>query len=863
MIRSDSVKYCSDFVNAFGETIQESDVQAAYEQIDKSGEKRVRLKRFKLICEELNLTNENDRYEQLFQQIDLNERGFFRFQDLQNFFEDPSLESYEFCERLLGGFMYDKSYSNFQNELALDDIKALINKLDAGWEDRVRALQSFTRQMLKQKKKTRFSTSITQFAQHLCLQLKDRRTIVSRAICITIAKICRKKKDWCSHVASRLLKSLLDCGVRGNVQIAADSAAQCCLAIVKNVPDNRKGDLTATIIDGCQDRGYSNVRICSFVLLSQLMQQAIDSNTCPVKKQKVNEWWDEVIEVIQRGIKDSDKNVRSNAYRCLLQLELFRPRQGKAIVNKFKRVQMNTYDKIRNSDAKFQLTRVIFLTVFEIPNSNPKSQKNTVLRTKTMPLVSERKAGHISSHRSPTYHSSTRREANAFEDDVDYDSSEEKAEDPEEEVKPMKKTLGNLKNRQGSALTVEDSHSQLWVHTSSSLKMKRLPSESLSNRSYSDWSASSPIDRLSSKRDIGSPTMRGHFRQSTKELMKQELEKLKAELALSKRQIDSLQVKREQMEKNEKRIEVLQQEFVKMLHVTENMDRKHVEMVAEMQRKHEEQFRQMEMQRRQEQREIEMQRRQEQLENEQRMQESIQAIVQAVSASPSVHNARVELSTIHGPSDSIGHGMRSHSRDRKYSSDLDLSYGSFTSSQPMENDPWLSASSLNTPQRPKRSHKPSNGGDMLPPIMRPHKLSHGGDSIPPSPRAGAPIIIRTMSGREGTLMMEASDAGEKVGIVQFDEVREEDSEIRRRKSYRKIANPKGGLRIDRAKQRDANISFDFVGEAMGPLMKADSDYFDSADFNPHRLTPRSVKFREDHYMNHEKAQRSFFYNPVE
>lgn len=349
--------------------------------------------------------------------------------------------------------------------------------------------------------------------------------------------------------------------------------------------------------------------------------------------------------------------------------------------------------------------------------------------------------------------------------------------------------------------------------------------------------------------------MRGHFRQSTKELMKQELEQLKAELALSKRQIDSLQVKREQMEKNEKRIEVLQQEFVKMLHVTENMDRKHVEMVAEMQRKHEEQLRQMEMQRRQE-----------QLENERRMQESIQAIVQAVSASPSIHNARAALSTIHGPSDSIGHGMRSHSRDRKYSSDLDLSYGSFTSSrpmEPMENDPWLSSNSLNTPQRPKRSHKPSNGGDMLPPIMRPHKLSHGGDSIPPSPRAGAPIIIRTMSGREGTLMMEASDAGEKVGIVQFDEVREEDSEIRRRKSYRKIANPKGGLRIDRTKQRDANISFDFVGEAIGPLMKADSDYFDSTDFNPHRLTPRSVKFREDHYMNLEKAQRSFFYNPVE
>ena len=80
---------------------------------------------------------------------------------------------------------------------------------------------------------------------------------------ITIAKICRKKKDWCSHVAPRLLKSLLDCGVRGNVQIAADSAAQCCLAIVKNVPDNRKGDLTATIIDGCQDRGYSVTIDCN------------------------------------------------------------------------------------------------------------------------------------------------------------------------------------------------------------------------------------------------------------------------------------------------------------------------------------------------------------------------------------------------------------------------------------------------------------------------------------------------------------------------------------------------------------------------------------------------------------------------
>jgi len=844
----ETVEYCPDFVNAFGEPIQESDVLAAYEQCDKTSEKRVRFKQFSIVCEELNIKNEDDEYKELFDQIDVNGRGYFKIQDLRMFFEDPALESYEFCNNLLGGFMYDSSYTNWQSELALDDIKALINKLDSRWENRVEALQSFARQMLKQKKKTRFCTTITQSAQHLCLQLQDRRTKVSRAACICISKICRKKREWCSHVAPRLLRSLFDFGVRGNVQIAADSAAQCCLAIVKNVPDGRKGDLTHTILEACQDKGYANVRVCAFVLLSQLIHQAVKSKRPPYKKQKAGKWWTSACDVIQQGIKDADKVVRDNAYRCLLQLDHYKPIIGKPIVRKFKRVKMNTYEKIRNSSPIFQLTRQISIQIYDIPHklhrsSTSRAPQRKQSSSKDKPVLQRASTTH---HHTSPRPSRSNREFPLWISSQSQDSSEEKEEDPEDTTdQPLSKKRLHDVDRLDSAVSSADSVSTpsmrncmsdssitttLSVRSSMSDSSKRLPRDSVNSRlesaSLLDWSgdpthggsARSNLrvqDHLSFKRDIGSPT--GHIRQNTKELLKSELEQLRMDLRQSKQQIDSLQEEKTQMTRNEKRIEILQSEFQKMMHITDSLDRKHTSMISEMQRAHEKQLKRIYEQTREE--------------SERRIKESIWQIVEAVSASPSIHDARSKLAYIGDTDDTSSVGMRSYSRDRKMSTETSeadhTSYGSIAHSF--------------------------------------RKKSHGGGHIPESPIASvhAPVVVRTKSGRGGRLIMEAQDHEMKLGVITFDDVSEdENSEVRRRKSYRKIANPKGGKVIDKQKHRDANISFDFMVEAEGPLMPATSEYFDSMDRNPfasaapYRLTPRAVKFQEG-------KGTSFFFNTVE
>lgn len=377
---------------------------------------------------------------------------------------------------------------------------------------------------------------------------------------------------------------------------------------------------------------------------------------------------------------------------------------------------------------------------------------------------------------------------------------------------------------------------------------KRLPRDP----SLLDWSSDSTPggsvrsslrvqDHPSFKRDIGSPT--GHIRQNTKELLKSELEQLRMELRQSKQQIDSLREEKTQMTRNEKRIEILQSEFQKMMHITDSLDRKHTSMISEMQRAHEKQLKRIYEQTREE--------------SERRIKESIRQIVEAVSASPSIHDARSKLAYIGDTDDTSSVGMRSYSRDRKMSTETSeadhTSYGSIAQSfrkkshggGHIPNERSFSRTKLNIQIEPERKRF-SN------PILE-----------SPIASVDAPVVVRTKSGRGGRLIMEAQDQELKLGVITFDDVSEDDnSEIRRRKSYRKIANPKGGKVIDKQKHRDANISFDFMVEAEGPLMPANSEYFDSMDQNPfasaapYRLTPRAVKFQEG-------KGTSFFFNTVE
>merc|ERR1711879_49799 len=129
-------------------------------------------------------------------------------------------------------------------------------KLKPEWTERIDAMRSFTRQSIRLNDREKFSKRIRRFAGYYTYQMQDRRTQVFRVACESIAKLTLNKGRQLIKVAPRLLQAMFDYGVRGKVQIAADSAAQVCLAIVKHIPDSSKDVILDCIIENAKDKKY-------------------------------------------------------------------------------------------------------------------------------------------------------------------------------------------------------------------------------------------------------------------------------------------------------------------------------------------------------------------------------------------------------------------------------------------------------------------------------------------------------------------------------------------------------------------------------------------------------------------------------
>jgi len=372
-----------DFENCFAEPVTFSDVQAVFETLDQAQDKRITKKKFVKLFPELGVSGDaND----IFKALDAKNTRGVTMDDFQELIRDPPEEIIDFLAKLLSGFVYDTKYPPPNGEMDMDKIKALLadKSSKSEWQERIKAMQSFTRQVCKMRDNKKFDTRIRKFALGFTVQLKDRRTSVFRAACASLAKIAIAKEGAFIKVAPRLIQALFDTGIRGKVQIAADSAAQCCLAIVKHCPDNNKGLILDTLGKNVKEKGYDFSRIAAYALLSLVL-----ANVIFTKKKHNDGWWKKVAGLVKLGIKDASAIVRRNAHGCLVQIEAANSSYAETVISKLKKTEMKTFKEMKGIidviDPNLQLTRTISLAKHSKKEQTPDLNPNPILPTPKVP----------------------------------------------------------------------------------------------------------------------------------------------------------------------------------------------------------------------------------------------------------------------------------------------------------------------------------------------------------------------------------------------------------------------------------------------------------------------------------------------
>lgn len=331
--------------SGFGEHLTEHDVMNGFDEMDTKGNSKISCKEFKLFARDHHLDKTYARAKDAFDVLSDGESNITLI-TFKRYVNNPSPpeEALEFVTKLLGGWAYDpESMPVGAREMSMSRIKDLISdkQLKTDWKDRIRALQSFTRQVCRYSKQ-KFEKIMRKYAMFYTFQLRDRRTKVHRCVCMSIAKIAMSQTIYMLKIVPRLLNALFEYGIRSKIQTVADNAAQAALALIRHVPDTNKGVILKVLLKNCQDKLHNATRMGAFGLLS--LSLAADF---VFKVDRTMEDWKRIADVVSIGIRDKDEDVRHNAFSCLAQLEGTRFDLTKPVLEKLSKVQNDSYENVK------------------------------------------------------------------------------------------------------------------------------------------------------------------------------------------------------------------------------------------------------------------------------------------------------------------------------------------------------------------------------------------------------------------------------------------------------------------------------------------------------------------------------------
>lgn len=331
--------------NAFGEPLEEHDIQYAFNMIDYQKNRKVGIKEFIIILKKLDLENVKNSMsaDTLFSHFNINGNGNnaqISYYDFKHALDGKSPELNEFWQRLLYCTMLH--FPPLIPDLNSEQSTKLLTNVSASEEHRIHAIHSITRKMCLKMDTKKFIKIFRRVIGMFCTQLKDfRHPFVMRETCIALAKIMTGKRAQFLKFAPRLLDTLYECIHVQKPEILHLSAHQCARTMVRFVPDSKHFPLFARITDGVCDTKFVRVRTSSYEFVNRILTTMVIAD-----QSRTDKFWNLMEICLKSGINDGDQHVRHQSYVALAKIEILNIDLNVKYVHQLRKIAKDKYDVV-------------------------------------------------------------------------------------------------------------------------------------------------------------------------------------------------------------------------------------------------------------------------------------------------------------------------------------------------------------------------------------------------------------------------------------------------------------------------------------------------------------------------------------
>jgi len=322
-----------ELLNAYGNPVAQTDIQAMFESIDTNDDQRISKKELAAFFTE-NQVEDVD-YMEVFKALDERGNKMVSFDDFESYIYNipPSHTN-------VWSSIFSAAYLEFEpneSDYNIDYVGACKTRT-RDWKGRIEAMEAFCRIILETATDEKsFQKKFRPMKEPLLTQLGDRRSIPVGKCCAVLAKLALNRRNWLYKYSKRVLTVLFEV-VRLNVEIMSNHGDQCCRAWISSM-DDRKCEIVNLLKELVRSKHEKvKVRATEYVII-QIQK------TDPENK-RYKKWWDVCLTMLKDCTNNATAKVRTNALKGLALIHAMKKKEVDKITKKFTSTLKKKWKKI-------------------------------------------------------------------------------------------------------------------------------------------------------------------------------------------------------------------------------------------------------------------------------------------------------------------------------------------------------------------------------------------------------------------------------------------------------------------------------------------------------------------------------------
>jgi len=322
-----------ELLNAYGNPVAQTDIQAMFESIDTNDDQRISKKELATFFNDNQI--EDVDYMEVFNALDERGNKMVSFDDFESYvYNIPPAHSNVWSS------MFSAAYLEFEpneHDYSIDYVGACKTRT-RDWRGRIEAMEAFCRIILETATDEKsFQKKFRPMKEPLLTQLGDRRSIPVGKCCAVLAKLALNRRNWLYKYSKRVLTVLFEV-VRLNVEIMSNHGDQCCRAWISSM-DDRKCEIVNLLKELVRSKHEKvKVRATEYIII-QIQK------TDPENK-RYKKWWDVCLTMLKDCTNNATAKVRTNALKGLALIHAMKKKEVDKITKKFGSTLKKKWKKI-------------------------------------------------------------------------------------------------------------------------------------------------------------------------------------------------------------------------------------------------------------------------------------------------------------------------------------------------------------------------------------------------------------------------------------------------------------------------------------------------------------------------------------